>query len=203
MMGHVEESKTDFFFNFSHTHTILLIAQQNQTELRTYSHTVLGQKALQYLFSIRQQFAELGQFLCSVTLPSPLPHILHNLLCSAAEKENSSCENDIFHNIFNTHYLCVAKVLEQETSTLSWGYNTTSAFFKQQKPESMARRKKQRRELHLHFTCFSLFWTWAGLSNLSGWQIENKPLGRHNGGRKIDKGTIQTYKAQINVTQCP
>lgn len=104
-----------------------------QTELRIYGHTVLAQKALQYLLGIRQEFAELGQFLCTVTLPGPLPHVLHNLRWCAAEKENSSGENGItFHSFTNT-YLFVARVLEQETSMLPRAYDATSAFFKTRK----------------------------------------------------------------------
>lgn len=105
-----------------------------QTELRIYGHTVLAQKVLQYLLGIRQQFAELGQFLCTVTLPGPLPHVLHNLRWCAAEKENSSGENGItFHSFTNTYYLFVARVLEQETSMLPRAYDATSAFFKTRK----------------------------------------------------------------------
>lgn len=136
----------------------------------------------------------------------PASHPPQSPLLRCRERKQLKWKWHHFYSITDTLYLCVAgNVLEQETSTLSWGYNTISAFFKQEQAKAMARRKTRSPELCLLFTCCSLFWTWAGLSNLSGWQIENKAVGRHNGGRKIDKGTIQTYGApsmEPNVLNC-
>lgn len=102
------------------------------------SLTVPRQKALQYLFNVGEQFAKLGQFLCPVAFPGPLPHILNNLLCCAAEKENGSCENDItFHSIvqkniiFVHHEKCWSRRQQQYP-----GYvhrHLTFFFFKQEK----------------------------------------------------------------------